>query len=1351
MRTGAIFARGSCRALKWVALVGMVFALGTVEAAAQGVVPDTDFDTDGVKITVPESVEEGATANILVEVQGTITAGTDGGDVTIVATASVKGSDGATNEVGDVASPETVTITFPDNTDGMTDMEDVRRTGTITLQTRDDDSEAEDEVVAVSFAITGVTGTATDDQGVRTFVIKDDEDQEIQLTEVDAGEAVEGEDVALKLAVKYPPVDDTIDVILEQNGGDDFRLSATSFEFDDTTSDEMEVTLEAVEDNDGNRVADTVRIEVTAGSDGTAPVLHPELDVEIADAHVLPSVTVTVTDAEGEVATQLMEEDGDDETGEGVEYTLTVKTVDKEDATKSMDSAVEAHKVTLSLDPSSVADGSDFTLVPSEVTLPTGTTSDTLTLTVIANVDTGGDDRMERLAFQAVVSGDSDYGPPDPAIRRVVDLDIVDHTTLLVTPKSDADIEAAYMRARTTAAGTDGKWTERDDPLMIPLSELFNLPAQGQAEAMSADETIVEADADADASANGGGMVTVTPMMPGMADVTVTVSTGVSGFTGTQLDATSAQVVFKAMVDGIPVTAKTQAEIDAAYMAARNAAAGADGYWTTEDGPATIALSALFNDLQGATGSVMSSMTDYVLASTTDSAVVLNPEGVGTSTITVTVAGVSASFMATVDAIQLDRRGRITAISIKDADERTIDGKKRMFVEEGDLTELSVTIEWTHQQITALWAGHTTANPPPPARVRVYDTGVWDPDFYEWVSIAETSENPGSGGFGGRDVVLASDAIEVPIPSKPRTDVNSVFETDSGTGSTSLSLPHDVDAEEEGFHIQVSRSASLHYLVNLETSKMRTDRIHVIEDDEVQGVKIERNRESLGTIYEGGADVLFDVTADPRREDLDLAVRYDLTDLDGVSVSDRSYSLARSLGTIPVGNEPDDKHTARINLDPNDGDREDIDLQFHAEVVSYGLDTGAFDDIQSKKVGFKVVDVHKLPWLTVSPVSGAVAEGGEIDLTLTVNRNPANTIATDPEKRQYTSEALTIAVTAGGSASSSDFTMTPSSISVEEYKHTAAKNWMQKVEVTIAATVDEDIDAETLMLDFVVNGTKAENGPRPDGDTESAAQANLTIQDATATLVSVRENAYDVIKGALGDPPMLTTGMSAELMGGNLFDYDSSAVSVTYGTSVEGAAVTASASGGTVTVMGAMAGEAKVTITATATPNASTLEVNQTKANVAQMTFPVMVEDEALVFMVAGPDDMNLVEGGMGGMVTVTTNRAVTANTEVMLMRDGSSTASDDDYTLDPPLVTIMAGQMSGSTMVMATADDMMENEGNMAEMLTLFLVVDGMQMTDKSVSFYLWDAAVPALPIIAQLLLAAFLAVGGYRRYRRR
>ena len=137
----------------------------------------------------------------------------------------------------------------------------------------------------------------------------------------------------------------------------------------------------------------------------------------------------------------------------------------------------------------------------------------------------------------------------------------------------------------------------------------------------------------------------------------------------------------------------------------------------------------------------------------------------------------------------------------------------------------------------------------------------------------------------------------------------------------------------------------------------------------------------------------------------------------------------------------------------------------------------------------------------------------------------------------------------------------------------------------------------------------------------------------------------------------------------------------------------------------------------------------------------------AITFMLADPEDMNLAEGMSAAKVMVTASSAVVADTEVSLMRDGTSTASMDDYSVEPMMATIMAGETMAEFEVMATEDEMMEE----AEMLTLFLVVDDMQMTDQSVSFYLWDAAVPALPVIAQFLLAALMAIGGYRRYRRR
>ena len=62
MRTGAIFARGSCRALKWMALVGMgiVFALGVGSAVAQAQTPQT-LGGGKVEIDVADSMEGGST------------------------------------------------------------------------------------------------------------------------------------------------------------------------------------------------------------------------------------------------------------------------------------------------------------------------------------------------------------------------------------------------------------------------------------------------------------------------------------------------------------------------------------------------------------------------------------------------------------------------------------------------------------------------------------------------------------------------------------------------------------------------------------------------------------------------------------------------------------------------------------------------------------------------------------------------------------------------------------------------------------------------------------------------------------------------------------------------------------------------------------------------------------------------------------------------------------------------------------------------------------------------------------------------------------------------------------------
>ena len=156
----------------------------------------------------------------------------------------------------------------------------------------------------------------------------------------------------------------------------------------------------------------------------------------------------------------------------------------------------------------------------------------------------------------------------------------------------------------------------------------------------------------------------------------------------------------------------------------------------------------------------------------------------------------------------------------------------------------------------------------------------------------------------------------------------------------------------------------------------------------------------------------------------------------------------------------------------------------------------------------------------------------------------------------------------------------------------------------------------------------------------------------------------------------------------------------------------------------------------------------QGMGDVGTVMVTIMASDPASTFTLSGgPMDGNLVEGQSYELM-VTAEPAVQVDTQVTIMRDGSSSADDADFTVEP--VMLSAGSASGTTMLMVTDDGMDDSGHGMQEMLTVYGMADSGQSTN-SLTFNLWDAAVPALPIIAQLLLAALLGLGGYRRYRRR
>ena len=94
MRTGAIFARGSCRALKWMALFGVVFALGAAQAAAQ------------VTVTTPKTVDEAGRITISVSAKISVGPATTATTITVAPTIANRTAVDSGNAATDLTAAE---------------------------------------------------------------------------------------------------------------------------------------------------------------------------------------------------------------------------------------------------------------------------------------------------------------------------------------------------------------------------------------------------------------------------------------------------------------------------------------------------------------------------------------------------------------------------------------------------------------------------------------------------------------------------------------------------------------------------------------------------------------------------------------------------------------------------------------------------------------------------------------------------------------------------------------------------------------------------------------------------------------------------------------------------------------------------------------------------------------------------------------------------------------------------------------------------------------------------------------------------------------------------------------------
>ena len=716
MRTGAIFARGSCRALRWMALFGVVFALGAGEALAQVSpqvatwtmtvdrslaegqslvpvkvnlkVPAVDAGTRQVTVAITVAVtdltnteilrSQGASIEVLESMQPPVTRaelGIDtpgdegGGAVTLTTDGESDVSWMVNNADGDVLfsnAAGTAIFTF-DFGEGAADI-----THTAYLRTHRDSADAEDELFHLEATPSTQVATNTDGDDVtvdrisspasrygdRIIKIDDVQEQTYVLDFPGNNDMTidEGDSADLELeAVPNRTVDIPFNVTLSSAYDvTDYHLNIDPAAISQNylltvdgetkpgngngggTSDGTEpfTVNSRDDDNDGDRVDDTVTVTArTTNQPGTQRTLVT-FDLKVIDLHKLPELWIDMI--------QLYDEDASvdgvkvDAIPEGRIGRVTLG-VDR-----SPREVPDSENLTVTL-----GHGDDSTADPQDYTLNTGKVNREVDFPATSNrvyfdvdVDADEDIGVEELVVMATLEGIDANGPnPDGPIALDA-IPFTDTTGTQITAKTYADIEKARDDATMMGAGDNGLW-EPEETLTLMAADLFDFADTANVVLGS----VVVEDPSILSAAAANDMVTITAKGVGTSPISITGTVvGPSSLVVTQTTSTAVTVKFEITVDQPAITAKdgVQAVADAAVVTA--AADSANGIWepSPNGAMAMIALSDLFDVPASIEPRYLTeSSTTMVGATINDSTMMveLDPMAAGMAMITVTAVG----------------------------------------------------------------------------------------------------------------------------------------------------------------------------------------------------------------------------------------------------------------------------------------------------------------------------------------------------------------------------------------------------------------------------------------------------------------------------------------------------------------------------------------------------------------------------------------------------------------------------------------------------------------------------------------------------------------------------------------
>ena len=537
----------------------------------------------------------------------------------------------------------------------------------------------------------------------------------------------------------------------------------------------------------------------------------------------------------------------------------------------------------------------------------------------------------------------------------------------------------------------------------------------------------------------------------------------------------------------------------------------------------------------------------------------------------------------------------------------------------------------------------------------------------------------------------------------------------TATGSVEIQTNADNDAENEAFVLTFSPSGtafgSLTPMTNI-----------TIDDKETQSFEWEL----LTSNPTEGQAATVTLTADPSPDDLTWTTN--------LSVSRAGYTISSGDTTATLASGSAASHQFTVTAEAQDRNRTADTVELRAR-----LSTGSnLPGLEPLSIEF--ADIHSLPdpdaitWRAYLDSNGspstrvatvAVEGGAPVHVTVTVDRGTNG---------YPLGETLIVTPTVRNRAQLSDFTMEPASIEI------ASGEGRKSATFRVTALEDADVGPEDLVLDLVVTGKETTNGS---GEVSAENPFSIAIGDETTPLVTTKTErqitrTVTVARtAAAGDDGEFTTGEEFSLGTRDLFT-STSPLTLSVQSS-DPSVARASAAGDTITVIAVGPGTATITVTGRVVDSATT----QTTADAATVDFDVTVDGLDLEITLSAPSDRNLTEGS-SITVTATANGAVADDTTITLTPVGGN-ASPADYSVEP--IMIRAGETTGTTTLTATAD---RDDTERSEELTLEGRF-GSNMRTNTLTFTLWDRSIPALPLIAQILLAVFLAVGGYCRYLRR